>query len=162
MADGGFVAKGSSRDGEKHGWLTLDRYVAIHRGALERHPFVLADRTEVDQPASAPGLLSLRGQVICAAEVVIEIEKYLTVRLNNRNQIEARGRRYRYHAHIPGRGNLLRYDNSHGFDEFHRHEYVFPTEDQRPLETLTREEFPTLIEVLDEVQAMAADLGLAG
>ena len=112
MAD--LVAKGSSRDGEKHGWLILDRYVAIHRGALERHPFVLADRTEVDQPASAPGLLSLRGQVICAAEVVIEIEKYLTVRLNNRNQIEARGRRYRYHAHIPGRGNLLRYDNSHG------------------------------------------------
>ena len=61
------------------------------------------------------------------------------------------------HAHIPGR-----HDNSHGPDEFHRHEYVFPTEDQKPLEVLTREEFPTLIEVLDEVQAVAADLGLAG
>ena len=162
MADGGQPAQGSGRDGEKHGWLTLDRYVAIHRGALERHPFVLADRTEFDQPATAPGFISLQGQVICEDEVVIEIEKYLTVRLNNRNQIEARGRRYRYHAHIPGRGNLLRYDNSHGFDEFHRHEYVFPTEDQRPLEVLTREEFPTLIEVIDEVQAMAADLGLPG
>ena len=61
-----------------------------------------------------------------------------------------------------GQGNLLRYDNSHAPDEFHRHEYVFPTQDQRPLETLTREEFPTLIEVIDEVQAMAERLGLAG
>ena len=88
--------------------------------------------------------------------------KDLSIRVNARNQTEVRGLRYRYHVRVGGRGNLLRYDNSHGFDEFHRHEYVFPTEDQRPLETLTREEFPTLIEVIDEVQALAADLGLAG
>ncbi len=88
--------------------------------------------------------------------------KDLSIRVNARNQTEVRGLRYRYHVRVGGRGNLLRYDNSHGFDEFHRHEYVFPTEDQRPLEVLTREEFPTLIEVLDEVQAMAADLGLPG
>ena len=88
--------------------------------------------------------------------------KDLVIRANPRNETEVRGKRYGYHAYVVGRGNLLRYDNSHGFDEFHRHEYVFPTEDQRPIETLTREEFPTLIEVLDEVQSMAADLGLAG
>ena len=162
MADGGRRSAGPRRNGGKHGWLALNRYIAIHRGALERHTFVLEDRTEFDQPASAAGLVSLQGQVICAGDVIIEIEKYLTVRLNSRNQIEIRGRRYRYHVQIPGRGNLFRYDNSHGFDEFHRHEYVFPTEDQRPLETLTREEFPTLIEVIDEVQAMAERLGLAG
>ena len=88
--------------------------------------------------------------------------KDLSIRVNARNQTEVRGLRYRYHVRVGGRGNLLRYDNSHGFDEFHRHEYVFPTEDQKPLEALTREEFPTLIEVLDEVQAMAERLGLAG
>ena len=88
--------------------------------------------------------------------------KDLSIRVNARNQTEVRGLRYRYHVRVGGRGNLLRYDNSHGFDEFHRHEYVFPTAGQKPLETLTREEFPTLIEVLDEVQALAADLGLAG
>ena len=88
--------------------------------------------------------------------------KDLSIRVNARNQTEVRGLRYRYHVRVGGRGNLLRYDNSHGFDEFHRHEYVFPTQDQRPLETLTREEFPTLIEVIDEVQAMAERLGLAG
>ena len=88
--------------------------------------------------------------------------KDLSIRVNARNQTEVRGLRYRYHVRVGGRGNLLRYDNSHGPDEFHRHEYVFPTEDQRPLETLTREEFPTLIEVIEEVQAMAERLGLAG
>ncbi len=89
------------------------------------------------------------------------VAKDLDIRTNARNQIEVRGLSYRYHAYVPGSGNLLRYDNSHAFDEFHRHEYVFPTEDQQPLQVLAREEFPTLIEVLDEVQAMAQRLGLA-
>ena len=56
----------------------------------------------------------------------------------------------------------VRPDSSRSRDRSSAHEYVFPTEDQKPLEVLTREEFPTLIEVLDEVQAVAADLGLAG
>ena len=88
--------------------------------------------------------------------------KALSTRVNARNQTEVRGLRYRYHVRVGGRGNLLRYDNSHGPDEFHRHEYDFETGEEKPVELLTREEFPTLIEVLDEVQAMAQRLGLAG
>lgn len=93
---------------------------------------------------------------------MVEVWKDLTIRRNARNQEEVRGLRYGYHAHLPGRGNLLRYDNSHGFGEYHRHEYDFATQEEKPVETLTREQFPTLIEVLDEVQAMALRLGLAG
>lgn len=85
----------------------------------------------------------------------------MLLRLNARNQSEVRGSRYRYHVHIPGRGNLLRYDNAHGPDEFHRHEYDFATREEKPVEFLTREEFPTLVEVLDEVEAMARRLGLS-
>ena len=71
-----------------------------------------------------------------------------------------RGHRYRYHVHVPGRGDLLRYDNSHDLDEFHRHEFEFGTRRQKPLQYLSREEFPTLVEVIDEVQALAGRLGL--
>jgi len=93
--------------------------------------------------------------------LVVEVAKELAIQTGPRNQEEVRGLSYTYHAYVPGTGNLLRYDNSHSFDEFHRHEYIFPTRDQQPLQVLTREEFPTLIEVLDEVQAMAQRLGLA-
>jgi hypothetical protein len=92
---------------------------------------------------------------------VVEVAKELAIRMGPRNQDEVRGLSYSYHVHVPGRGNLLRYDNSHGFGEYHRHEYDFETQQEEPLELLTREEFPTLIEVLDEVQAMARRLGLA-
>ena len=104
--------------------------------------------------------MTLRGEVLCLAGVVIRVLKDFAVRVNARNQEEVRGLRYRYHVHIPRRANLLRYDNSHGPDEFHRHEYDFATQEEKPVEMLTREQFPTLIEVLDEVQAMARRLGL--
>ncbi len=71
-----------------------------------------------------------------------------------------RGYRYNYRAYVPPQRNLLRYDNSYGPDEFHRHEYDLLTQNQKPLELLSREELPTLIEVIDEVQAMAERLGL--
>ena len=82
--------------------------------------------------------------------------------MNARNERQVRGTRYGYHAYVEGKGNLLRYDNSHAPDEFHRHVYDFASRKQQPLELVTREEFPTLIEVIDEVQAMAERLGLAG
>ncbi len=92
--------------------------------------------------------------------MVVEVAKELAIQLGPRNQEGVWGLSYSYHAHVPGRGNLLRYDNSHGFGEYHRHEYDFATQEEKPVEMLTREEFPTLIEVLDEVQAMARRLGL--
>lgn len=99
--------------------------------------------------------------MLCSGEVTVEVVKDLDARVNARNETEVRGTRYGYHDYIRGEGNLLRYDNSHGPDEFHRHQYLFPTQRERPVEMLTREEFPTLIEVIDEVQAMASRLGLA-
>ena len=102
----------------------------------------------------------LRGTLRCSGGVEVLVTKSLAIRTNARGQSQVRGFSYRYHVYVPGRGNLLRYDNSHGLDEFHRHEYDFATREEKPLDLLTREEFPTLVEVLDEVQAMARRLGL--
>ena len=102
----------------------------------------------------------MTGQVSCLGGIEIEVVKEFAIRTNRRGQMEIRGEDYAYHVHVPGRGDLLRYDNSHDLDKFHRHEFEFGTRRQKPLQYLSREEFPTLIEVIDEVQALAGRLGL--
>ena len=148
-------------DGGKHGWLAIDAYFNIHESALERHPFVLEDRTAFTRSTKERReFLSLTGQVICRGGIVIEVEKVLSVRLNARNETQVRGLSYRYLAHVQGRGNLLRYDNAHDLDEFDRHEYDFVSREQRPIEILSREELPTLIEMIAELEELADRLGL--
>ena len=143
--------------GEKHGWLRFDRYQAIHEGALHRHVFILDDRTTFERFLLEDGeAIKLAGTVVCNAGIVILVEKYLALRVH-RGVEQARAYRYSYNAYIPGRGNVLRYDNAHldAPDDYHRHEYDLATGEQLRLEILTREQFPTLIEVVDELEAIA-------
>ena len=151
--------------GEKHGWLRIDRYEAIHSGALERHRFVVEDRTRFargpDERRGAPSI-TLIGALVCEAGIVIEVEKRLALRTRRRGGEEVRTYFYNYNAYLPGRGNILRYDNAHlgAPDEYHRHEYDLATGVESSRTLLTREEFPTLIEVIDEVQRIARRAGL--
>ena len=76
-------------------------------------------------------------------------------------RVEVRGLKYNYHARIVegtvGR-NVLRYDSGHAHTPgvFHRHEYDLETGEDR-LTTLSREAFPVLSEMVDELAAMFAD-----
>ncbi len=161
MAPGRQRSARDRADGGKHGWLAIDAYVGIHESALERHSFVLEDRTAFTRSTEeGREFVSLAGQVTCRGGIVIEVEKVLAVRLNARNETQVRGLSYRYHAPAPGRGNLLRYDNAHHVDEFDRHEYDFVSHEQRPIQILGREELPTLIEIVSELDEMAGHLGL--
>ena len=150
--------------GEKHGWLRFDRYEAIHRSALERHAFVVEDATSfrrvLDERSGAP-VVSLTGTVLCAGSIIIDVEKRLDIRLHRR-RAEVGGYFYAYNAHIAGRGNVLRYDNAHleTPDEYHRHEYELVTGTEMSRSVLTREQFPTLIEVVDELEGIARSAGL--
>jgi hypothetical protein len=92
---------------------------------------------------------------------VVEVDKTYEVRVV-RGYKEIRALSYRYTARVPGHGNLLRYDNWHAEapEEFHRHLYDFATGQQTSLTLMTREAFPVLTEVLDEVQQLAEDAGL--
>ena len=54
----------------------LDRYIAIHRGALERHAFVLEDRTVLQQVSRPSGpRLTVEGHILCRGRVVVEVTK---------------------------------------------------------------------------------------
>jgi len=143
--------------GEKHGWLWFDRYELIHREVLAAHPFVVVDRTQFAPVADRPDRMRCLGLVVCRGGIEIEVDKHLAVRGFD-NRVQVRGFKYRYHARIRERGsgrNVLRYDSGHAHtpDVYHRHEYHPKTGHDR-LTTLTREEFPVLSEIVDELAEM--------
>lgn len=147
---------------EKHGWLRFDRYQEIHEGTLDRHPFVVEDRTEFERVEDSDGVsYRLEGDVLCAGGIVVEVSKYYDVRLR-RGHEEIRGVQYRYTARVPGRGNVVRYDNLHleTPDEYHRHVYDLTDWAQTELQLLKRDDFPTLGEVIEEVMQLASGAGL--
>lgn len=98
-------------------------------------------------------VVHLAGEIVCADSVIIEVDKYLDVRQSGRGVDEVRGYFYRYHGYVRGGANLLRYDNSHAEDEFHRHEYDVTIGEQTQT-ILTREDLPTLIQVVSELQEL--------
>ena len=90
----------------------------------------------------------------------VEVAKLLRVWVRA-GHVEVRGLKYRYHARVfeDGSGrNALRYDSGHAHTPgvYHRHEYDLETGEDR-LTTLTREEFPVLGEMVDELAAMFPD-----
>ena len=90
----------------------------------------------------------------CRGGVAIEVKKLLDVRIRA-GQVEVRGVTYNYHARVfEGRSgrNILRYDSGHAHTPgvFHRHEYD-PATGEDALATLSREDFPVLSEMVDEL-----------
>ncbi len=93
----------------------------------------------------------------------IRVNKLLDVRRRH-GHVQVRGLDYNYHARIPqGRSerkgrNVLRYDSGHSHtpDVFHRHEYDSETGEDT-LTLMTRDEFPVLSEMVDELSAMFPD-----
>lgn len=99
--------------------------------------------------------------IICRSGIVIDVTKHLDVR-RGRHHDEVRGILYRYHAHVRGGHNILRYDNQHDDapDEFHRHEFDLATGQERSRLTIEREQMLTLIEMVSEVEQLARQAGL--
>ena len=61
-----------------------------------------------------------------------------------------------YHFKISGKHTILRYDNGHTPDDYHRHVFDVKTGDLLIRESLCREDFPVLPEILDELERMFA------
>ena len=69
--------------------------------------------------------------------------------------LQVRGKTYRYVAWVQGLHPLLRYHNTHLYDDdYHHRVFNWRTGDEVLYETLVRHQFPTMSEVLDEVQAV--------
>ncbi len=83
---------------------------------------------------------------------MVEVEKYLeTKRTGGIRRVRAY--LYRYAAWVEGRHPVLRYHNIHtADDDYHHRVFNWRTGKEVLRETLERSQFPTLSEVLDEVE----------
>lgn len=148
--------KGIKKD--RHGWNSYENHKEIHESRLAAHPFV--DHTRPNTIAfefyepEGELYLEMDGEIYCKRGVVVEVTKYFETRRTRAGRLQVRCFSYRYNASVAGKHNLLRYDNGHDFDEYHRH--VFDVSTGQPVleEQLTRNEFPLLSEVLDELAEM--------
>ncbi len=147
--------------GENHGWMRLDRYLAIHQSCMDQ----VEDYFVVDHDLQAPSFVSLSqvrftGVIPCHDGIEIHVDQILERDSTDR----VRPSFYRYHVQFrvpvdieplaPRVVNILRYDNAHPYpdhpDPFHKHLF---TSVGKPagVEHIGREHFPTLRNVIDEV-----------
>ena len=147
--------------GEKHGWNTFDNYRQIFHDRVIKHPFV--DQTQKDTIHPEPELkdssgtlyCALKGELYCKHNIIVTIDNVMLTKEVGGGRVWVRGWSYRYNAHIKGQDDscIIRYDNVHDIDDYHKHAKNTATgkEDRIPL---TREEFPHLHEVLDELEKL--------
>ena len=94
--------------------------------SLEAEGLVYRDNLsfrEVRRPTGEIAWVNVRGRIECSDAVLIRVDKWLATASGIRNQLMVRGQWYSYHAWLrrKPRIDLLRYDNSHGESQLHRH-----------------------------------------
>ena len=146
----------TGQDSDPHGWNTWDHYRSIHENRTENHWFIESHELEF---TLEPPDIHLRGHVYCLRGVVLRVDKTLET-LQIGNTLKVRGTSYKYAAWIPrGRGAahtmVLRYHNVHLRDEDYHHRVFNPlTGEEVFYERLERYQFPTLSEVIDEIEVI--------
>ena len=145
--------------GEKHGWNAFDNYKQIFHDRVIQHPFV--DHSQKPTIYPEPELIDvggtlycvLKGELYCKHNIIITIDNVMLTREVGGGRVQVRGWSYCYKAHIKGRDDscIVRYDNWHDFEDYHRHS-INPATGKEISILLTREKFPHLHEVLDELE----------
>ncbi len=138
---------------DPHDWNTWHHYETIHYKRIDEHPFIDRSRphtlTFTEDEAAR---ILLTGRVFCHRGIVLEVDKLLETRYIGGLR-KVRGISYRYAAWIEGGHPVLRYHNIHLYDDDYHHRVFHPRTGEKVLyETLERYQFPTLSEVIDEVE----------
>ena len=154
--DARFSRSSISSRKDPHEWNTWDNYRTIHDIRLRGHSFVDWSKEQtLEFSEENADTVVLRGSILCLNDVVIDVRKFLETQYTGRGPLRVRGFSYRYVAWVQGHHPLLRYHNVHRNDrDYHHRVFNWRTGEQVLHETLERYQFPTLSEVLDEVQAV--------
>lgn len=139
-----------------HNWLDFDRYFSIHDRWIERACSYFVDEPHLVAPdVITPRVIRIHGDLFCKGTLVIHVDNYL--RCDNRNRVREVVLRYQAQfAELPLR-QIFRYDNDHIYareghpDAFHKHVFSNRTWREIRVEHIGREQFPTLLEVIDEL-----------
>ncbi len=126
-------AKSPIGKGDPHDWNTYDHYRTIYEKYLDEHPFVDPERINRLQFMEKRGEVLLRGQVYCQRNIVLAVDQALEVRYAG-NLMRVRPHFYHHRVYDPRTGEEILYERLH------------------------RHQFPTLGEVLDELEIVAGML----
>ena len=148
-----FSRASKSRGEDPHNWQTWDNYRTVHQIRLENHPFLDPCKEQpLDFEEDEEESIWLVGLIYCLENVVVEVEKKLETQPLG-SLLQVKGSSYRYVAWVDGQNSILRYHNTHRNDDLYHHRvFNWRTGEEVFYETLERSQFPTLSEVLDEVQ----------
>ena len=125
---------------------------------MSQHPFVVGFRDTLGFARGAEGVISLMGVVHCQKDVLLEVEKWFDARYFG-NTLRVRCHTYVYVGWIRGEHLLLKYHNRHADLNDYIHRVYNPATGKQILyEVLQRYQFPTLSEVLDELEYLARNL----
>lgn len=142
--------------GDRHGATKLEKYLRIHEGHMRgwvASGFVLVDGVEFS--GFGKGLYTLIGVIECAGGIDLEVRKLLAVVDGEGGNERVQTVWYSYNAKLRGRGNILRYDcpdDHREADHVHRFD-VFDGDDDGRVENLPPREWPTIDQVLEELEA---------
>ena len=151
-------AKSPVGKGDPHDWNTYDHYRTIHEKYLDEHPFVDPERINRLQFMEKRGEVLLRGQVYCQRNIILAVDQALEVRYAG-NLMRVRPHFFRYASWVLGGHAVFRYHNMHANDAHYHHRVYDPRTGEEILyERLHRHQFPTLGEVLDELEIVAGML----
>ena len=153
------AAKNAKREeSDPHDWNSYENYRQIHDSRLNTHTFVdhSANNTLEFEFFEQDGYVYLwiYGEITCKHNITLHVDKILETRQVAKGRIQVRGFYYCYNASKKGKSNILRYDNAHDFDDYHKHTYDTSTGKHAVRENLTRAQFPTLADVLDEIEKL--------
>lgn len=142
------------RRGNRHGWLDLEHYLAIHDAQIRRFEdhFIVENLLAIS--VSDSRTLRIEGRRRSRDRLVLDVAK--TLEIDERNRV--RTIRYKYQAGIdatPYRP-LFRYDKAHPHpghsDEHHRHAFdPLTSESIGPPQWIGVDRWPPLAEVIDEL-----------
>lgn len=146
---------------DPHDWNTFRHYQAIHETRLATHPFVDHKKQStlefdfIEFPgSSSPSYVRLYGDVFCKRNIVLEVDKYFETQTRGKN-VRIKGFSYLYVAHVSSGNLILKYHNHHdSLDEYHHRIYNFRTGEEIDHEVLNRHQFPSMTEVIDEIESL--------
>lgn len=141
---------------DRHGWNSLEDYILIYQKHLDEHPFIdhskpLPEFEYYHSEEDKTVIAFLNGYIYCLNQVVLEIRKIFETKYLSNGVFKIRCKSYCYEASLKGERELIRYDNLDSFEDYHKHLF---DENGKQLgrKSLSRNEFPLLHEVIDELQ----------
>jgi hypothetical protein len=154
-----------SRQGDRHGWNSLDHYLTIHESILAGFSDFFIHRLDLDTKLIDYRTVTIRGRIFCEGGIYLDVNKILA--LNERSQVRTIYYSYQACINLESSMRIFRYDNAHRYvreghpDAHHKHLFDQRTGRELPAspEWIGYDRWPTIGDVLSELHEWQQEVG---